>query len=76
MNAADLQWDRPRITVARNADGDFTSADGQVLVVRLLTEPRWMLFIDRRPIARTRTVAEATERAWNALHEPSRSARR
>lgn len=48
--------DRPATTVARNRDGDYASADGRTLIVRLLRQPPWMLFIDGQPVARTRTV--------------------
>jgi hypothetical protein len=58
----------PEVTVARTRTGEYASADGRITIFRIHGQPPWMLMIDRRPIARTRTVTEARRIAWTTIH--------
>lgn len=58
----------PELTVSRDSNGDYVSADGRTVIFRIHGDPPWMLMIDRRCIARTDTLGEARRAAWQALH--------
>lgn len=59
----------PVVTVARDANGDYVSHDGRVIIFQIHGEPPWMLMIDERCVARTRTVTEARRIALTTLHD-------
>lgn len=54
----------PEITLGRDTHGDYTDATGRVTAFRIHGDPPWMLMIDGRCVARTRTLTEARQRAW------------
>ena len=58
----------PELTVSRDRNGDYVSADGRSIIFRIHGDPPWMLMIDSRCIARTDTLGEARRVAWQALH--------
>jgi WhiB family redox-sensing transcriptional regulator len=64
----------PEVTVARNEDGDYASADSRVLIFRIQGDLPWVLAIDEQIIGASRTVTEARRTAWTALHEAERAA--
>ncbi len=65
---APRRLEAPEITVARDSHGDYVDATGRVIIFHIHGDPPWMLMIDRRCIARTRTMAEARRVAWSTLH--------
>jgi len=58
----------PELTVSRDRNGDYISADGRCVIFRIHGDPPWMLMIDSRCIARTGTLGEARRAAWQARH--------
>lgn len=56
----------PKQPVTRNADGDHVDAAGRTIIVKLPTGD-WMTLVDNRPIARTDTVGQGQQAAWQAL---------
>ena len=58
----------PELTVSRDRNGDYISADGRCVIFRIHGDPPWMLMIDSRCIARTDTLGEARRAAWQARH--------
>lgn len=63
----------PEITVARDKYGDYTSADGRVLIFRIRGALPWVLAIDDEIIGASRTVTEARRTAWTTLHQAERT---
>ena len=63
----------PEVTVARNRDGDYASADGRVLIFRIRGDLPWVLAIDDQIIGASRTVTQARRTAWTTLHGPVRA---
>lgn len=57
----------PEITLGRDTHGDYTDATGRITAFRIHGDPPWMLMIDGRCVARTRTLTEARQRAWTVL---------
>ena len=64
----------PEVTVARNGDGDYGSADGRVLIFRIRGDLPWALAIDDQIIGASRTVTQARRTAWTTLNEAERAA--
>lgn len=60
------------LQMRRDAYGDLTDTTGRVIIFRIHGSPPYMLMIDRRPVARTHTVAEARHIAAATLHQPER----
>ena len=59
----------PELTVARDANGDYVSPDGRVIIFQIHGEPPWMLMVDQRCVARTLTVTEARRIAGATLDD-------
>lgn len=66
------RYPQPQVTVARDRHGDYTDVTGRIIIVRLPAHD-WMLLVDGRPHRRTRTLADAQQAAWQALHHPGRT---
>lgn len=63
-------YPQPRVTVTRDRYGDYIDATGRVIIFQLPADD-WMVMVDGRPRRRTRTLGDAQQAAWQALHHPS-----
>ncbi len=61
----------PELPLRLDQWGVHHDDSGRIQVCELERAPRRMVLIDGRPIARTRTLADARRAAWRALHTAS-----